>query len=403
VSFSQRVSIDGGTTQVRIRYASMENPGDTGHLANLWARLSDPGSQGEFPLAGVGMRISDRQWDIAPGCLVAAPAGTSGTFIATAVPHPMGDTARLVLWVDPQWRDRGLEQPLAEALLECTREAEAPGGPFRRVVTASPQIAGSLKGFRALGDGNSDRWLRPWLPWGEAGTPTARTLVIVHKGGARRDPTAEDLSANLLWADGGEADVIVTADEDDPLTMMHPGGPGGLSLEFHGRPYDTITRDEIGAVTGTVPLSFSQWIELMWGRPKNIEFKHLAAVKPVVEYLRRRGVPFDEVLATSFLEEAVIRAGNLGLRTGLLIGRRGMRVRDWRPASLLQATGASFVALNARQRRLGVLNRSGGRPGVVWTVNGDHEIDEAVNDHSVHGLISDEPQRARQRLLALIS
>jgi hypothetical protein len=140
--------------------------------------------------------------------------------------------------------------------------------------------------------------------------------------------------------------------------MLHPPGPGGLGLRLGRTPCSTISREEIGVIKGFVPLSTTEWLELMRGRLKDIEFKHRATVEPVLEQLQRAGVPFDEVLGTSFLSGVVDAANALGLRTGLLIGRRGVRVRDWTPRRLLDAIGAEFVAVSRRQRRT-VLDRCG--------------------------------------------
>jgi glycerophosphoryl diester phosphodiesterase/GNAT superfamily N-acetyltransferase len=393
MKISRTVTLDDDATLVRIRNADAEAfPGDIEQLMGLWERAGHESIRA-LPVRPVRLNRATPHVELNPRGLVVT---RSGRVIGAGVAMPVasGD-AELALLVDPEWREHGVELHLARALLEVARDENAPGGPVRRLTTEDRTIAIALGAFRELGDGRFQRWLRPWLDWGTTGTRPGDTLVIVHKGGAPHDPTAEDVTAALKYADGVEWDVVVTNDPD-PLTAFHPRDPAGLDLRLGRRALNTLSRSEIGRIIGVTPLSFAQMLELTAGRPKDIEFKDPAAVEPAVRRLIHDDVPSDEVIATSFLPQAVRAASELGLRTGLLVGRRGFRASDFAPQQLLDETHADFVAPHRRLRRMGVLSRSGDRPALVWTVNRERDIIAALRDPRVHALITDNPLLAVQ-------
>jgi glycerophosphoryl diester phosphodiesterase len=220
-------------------------------------------------------------------------------------------------------------------------------------------------------------------------------LVVAHRGasaGAIDNSLDAFARAIDLGADMVELDVRRTA--DDQLIAFH-------NASVRGRRVGVLTRAEIGAAKGHLPVLLDEVLDLARGRiGLDIELKEDGYVARVLAAVD--GVP--DVVITSFLDAVVaeVKATAPDVRAGLLVGvgrtKQVVKTRlsELSPVPRARACGADLVAMHQALASLGALRRTAeaGFPVFVWTVNDETLLRRFLADPRVEAIITDVPARA---------
>lgn len=218
--------------------------------------------------------------------------------------------------------------------------------------------------------------------------PPARPAIIAHRGASAfaTDNTLEAFELAVEQdADMIEFDVRVTA--DGALVAFHDRAVGGRAVA-------SLTHPDVAAAAGYAVPTLDEVLALARGRiGLDVELKELAATEAAIAAVRRQFTA-DEVVVTSFLDEAVATVRSIwpDVPAGLLLHEDGVSSAA---GALGRATacGASAVALEeALAARVGTAwARAAGLDVFVWTVNQPAALRRLLADPAVAGVITDVP------------
>jgi glycerophosphoryl diester phosphodiesterase len=218
------------------------------------------------------------------------------------------------------------------------------------------------------------------------------TMIIAHRGGGGdanqsvHENTLDAFAAAIrAGVDAIELDLRRNA--DDELVVFHDASVRGV-------PFSRTTRDQVAALTGTLPPLLEEALDLIRGRAwLDLELKEAGYVERVMRVLDDRA-EIAHCLVTSFLDHAIGAAKKINpdVRTGLLPGWRNPSVGVAR----LRRCGADYAVLHSALARPRVLARihSAGFGCVVGGVNDDARLNRYLDDERVLGIITDRPRRA---------
>jgi len=228
--------------------------------------------------------------------------------------------------------------------------------------------------------------------------------VIAHRGDHRWVP--ENTLAAFDAAVRGGCDMIETDLRRcaDGIVVCHDARVGGRLVA-------SMSRHEIGAVTGDLPPSLDEVLECCRGRiGVNLELKEAGLEADVLGAVAPLFSP-AQYLISSFRAAvlAAVRDLDTAARTGLLSARGlGALVQSRgagpgpRPAAAVLATmrdcGADVLIPDVLDRELIALAADRDAALIIWDANAGEQIDEALSIPAVAGVITDSPQRARQAL-----
>jgi len=179
--------------------------------------------------------------------------------------------------------------------------------------------------------------------------------------------------------------------------VLHDATIGGV-------PVASLTRDAIYQKSGQKPALLVEVLELAAGRiGLDVEVKEDGYVAEVLAAVGLRSEP-ERVIYTSFLDAVVaqIRHRQPAAKTGLILGQSSplpylkTRLSELFPVPRLRRCGATFAVVHFRLAQLGALRRAhaAGFASLVWTVNGAAHLRHFLSDPLVHGVITDQPERA---------
>jgi glycerophosphoryl diester phosphodiesterase len=223
-------------------------------------------------------------------------------------------------------------------------------------------------------------------------------LIVAHRGASAGSPDNSIAAFERAIAAG--ADMIefdVRRTRDGELIAWH-------DATVDGRLAGSMSRAEIGAATGVVPVLVEEVVELARGRiGLDVELKEAGYLDLVVPLLTE-GIGQHEVVVTSFLDDVVaeLKTRVPAARVGLLLGVAGprpyLRARrsELDPVDRARRCHADFVAPHVALARFGALRRAAaaGLPAFVWTVNDERTLRRLLADDRVAAVITDAPERA---------
>jgi glycerophosphoryl diester phosphodiesterase len=199
------------------------------------------------------------------------------------------------------------------------------------------------------------------------------------------------------------SDGVLVAFHDDQLERVTDGM--GMVDRL---PWAAVSR---ARVAGTEPIPrFDELLEAWPDLRINVEPKHDAAVRPLIDSIRRHAA-IERVCVGSFSGSRIAMArAALGPRLCTSMGPRGviaLRLASWgapRLLAYLRRSGAACVQLPLQVRGVRLVDRGMvsmahrlGMPFHVWTINDDMEM-ERLLDLGVDGLMTDRPTALRRVL-----
>jgi glycerophosphoryl diester phosphodiesterase len=231
-----------------------------------------------------------------------------------------------------------------------------------------------------------------------------RPWVIAHRGDHRQ--ASENSLAAFDAAIHGGCDMIET-----DLRRCRDGIVVCHDAEVGGRPVASMSRREIRAATGVLPVGLDDVVERCRGYiGLNLELKEEGLEAEVLDAVR----PFFEpaqYLISSFRAGALRTIRQLApeARTGLLSARGLARLlsspglpRDPRSASdylaAMRGCGADYLIPDALDHELTDRAAAAGAALILWYVNTGDQIRDALSRRCVAGAITDSPHLVQQAL-----
>jgi hypothetical protein len=235
--------------------------------------------------------------------------------------------------------------------------------------------------------------------WGVSGPiPPAQTLILANGLGTRAPvPDERDIAAALRFADGVHFQVATLAGGP---ALVRPTVKGRHDLRLGERRIAEIGAPDLGAV-GLDPV-----LCRLRGRPINVELMDVGGVDDLPTALRMAGIDEADVVVSAVdplvpprLCLGAGRGPAVPIRAGLILDPEhpvGSRSRQIFPAALMRRTWSDCVSVPWVLYRTGVLLRSAGRPGIVWTINEPRRLRQCFKDRRVRAVITDTPELALQ-------
>jgi glycerophosphoryl diester phosphodiesterase len=243
--------------------------------------------------------------------------------------------------------------------------------------------------------------------------------VSAHRGGAEQArPATYEAYEDAVTTGAEYAEFDIRRTTDGELVVYHDGLIRGPSAGGSQRRVADLTYAELRAAAGyRVPLAGDVMALLArHGLAGHLDLKEAGYEADVITLaLASFGDPARFVATT--LEDGSVRAIKTKfpqVKAALSLGRDlrevaarrwlGVRAGELAPLRRVRRCGADWVAVNHQLARLGVI-RACHRAGVgvmVWTVDGDADVDEFLGDGRVAVLITNRPRFAvgRRALLA---
>jgi glycerophosphoryl diester phosphodiesterase len=212
-------------------------------------------------------------------------------------------------------------------------------------------------------------------------------MISAHSGGGERAQPGSLAAYRAVVSSGADyAEFDVRRDGDGALLAQHSSG------RADGAP--TLTAAEVMRVLAD------------GGLRGHVDLKGVGFEREVVELALASFGPDRFVVTTADLESvATIGASFPGVPVGLSVGFgpasvvRDLRRLRWPlsfPLAAVQASGASWVAMNDRYARPAVLDRcrAAGLQIMVWTVNDTGLLTRLLADPRVAVVVTDRPEHA---------
>ena len=221
-------------------------------------------------------------------------------------------------------------------------------------------------------------------------------MVIAHRGngGVRLPENSIAAFENAIRVGADMVEFDVRRLLDGTLVVHH-------DASFRGVPLEQLTLERIAGRRGAPP-TLAEAVRCCAGRiGMNVELKEPGYEDRVVDAVLDR-VSVADVIFSSFHDGAVaaIKRHRPGARCGLLLGmpraHARAQVAELFPWGRVQRCGADLVIANQRIAT-GVFLRSAARhrvPVMLWTVNRERTLREALADARITGVITDTPVRA---------
>jgi glycerophosphoryl diester phosphodiesterase len=226
--------------------------------------------------------------------------------------------------------------------------------------------------------------------------------VSAHKGGSEDAAPASWQAYETALTTGAEyVEFDIRRTRDGDLVVFHDS-------HIAGRPVAGLSYDELCAVVGhRVPL-VRDVMKLIAGKAVgHLDLKETGYEHEVVKMALDLLGPGNFV-ATTLVDSSIaeIKRRHPEVTTALSLGRDlrevgrwlrlPVRARELYPLGRMRACGADWLAVHRRLARANVLRLCGrfGIPAMVWTVNGEPQMQRFLADSRVAVLITDRPRRA---------